>query len=295
MPSGWATQIDRWWTFTGKPWLSNLPAGWAWAIVLLAASVIAWALFGETVRHALRARRPWARPPRRCPECWYDMSAHDGRKCPECGREAGSERRLHRRRRRPRLALLALVLVLAGLGELAWLRWGEGRWIRRAPLAFVMPRLTPIQKPKDPYAFQYQYRVLVASLNDGLTGAQWREALTRTEFAVARPRADAADPVTIDLREPYWTNFLTLDVATRPGPAPGDPATLGVVGYTPPAPDGSRTVVLAGPAAVTVPAPQPGRPVVLTIRAYHSAARVRDRLAWEGELEVEAPVVSPGG
>jgi len=52
---------------------------------------------------------------RRCPKCWYDMSATTGLTCPECGRTARAERRLFRTRRRARLIVLAAVAC-----SLAW-------------------------------------------------------------------------------------------------------------------------------------------------------------------------------
>jgi hypothetical protein len=62
---------------------------------------------------------------RRCPGCWYDLSATAGLKCPECGHEAGVEKSLYRTRRAPRLAILALFL-LAG----AYASWATPRVVR---------------------------------------------------------------------------------------------------------------------------------------------------------------------
>lgn len=56
---------------------------------------------------------------RRCAKCWYDMSATAGLKCPECGREAKSEKGLHRSRRRWGWAFAATVLLIGG--GAAWL------------------------------------------------------------------------------------------------------------------------------------------------------------------------------
>jgi ssDNA-binding Zn-finger/Zn-ribbon topoisomerase 1 len=82
---------------------------------LLAYSIAA--LFGllalSWVLHRLCADRACGR--RRCPQCWYDMSATEGRRCPECGREAKREKKLFRTRRRWRLAMVALLpLLFAG-------------------------------------------------------------------------------------------------------------------------------------------------------------------------------------
>ena len=77
---------------------------------------------------------------RRCPKCWYDMSATIARDapsaapltCPECGHEPTSIRALYRPRRRRRLALLGLAVIVAGL-------YGQTvpRALRTGPLGLV--------------------------------------------------------------------------------------------------------------------------------------------------------------
>ena len=81
------------WIFTISGWL-----------LVLAGVFIAW-------------RFGWRDPgkgTRRCPRCWYDMSATAGLKCSECGHEARREAALFRRRRRWRwLVVAALMLLIA--------------------------------------------------------------------------------------------------------------------------------------------------------------------------------------
>lgn len=48
---------------------------------------------------------------RRCPKCWYDLSATKGSLCPECGRETAKESRFYRTRRKPGLFWLAAALA----------------------------------------------------------------------------------------------------------------------------------------------------------------------------------------
>ncbi len=84
---------------------------------------------------------------RRCPRCWYDMSATEGRRCPECGREARSERALRRTRRRWRIALLCIPL-LAG----AWLlhrlpEINKRGMIAAAPTTLLIPATAIWNKP----------------------------------------------------------------------------------------------------------------------------------------------------
>lgn len=87
---------------------SGVSLQWLWWMMgsLLGAAGLAlliWALWGDR-----------ARGRRRCPKCWYDLSATGGLTCPECGRTAKNERRLHRTRRRRSWAALGLLLVALG-------------------------------------------------------------------------------------------------------------------------------------------------------------------------------------
>lgn len=79
---------------------------WTGAIFLgvLAILVATWALFADSSRGR-----------KRCPACWYDMSASPTLTCPECGRTAAGPRALHRTRRRWRaLPISAALLLLCG-------------------------------------------------------------------------------------------------------------------------------------------------------------------------------------
>lgn len=85
---------------------------WAlWGLIGVSVLLALHALFWDWLR---RARRPDVR---RCPRCWYDMSA-GGLTCPECGRTAKSERAMHRARRRWSMVVVALVLALSSLWTL---------------------------------------------------------------------------------------------------------------------------------------------------------------------------------
>lgn len=76
---------------------------WTGAIFLgvLALLVATWALFADS-----------ARGRKRCPKCWYDMSASPTLTCPECGTTAKSPAALLRTRRRWRVLLVSAALVL---------------------------------------------------------------------------------------------------------------------------------------------------------------------------------------
>ncbi|VAX41405.1 hypothetical protein MNBD_PLANCTO03-2176 [hydrothermal vent metagenome] len=84
-----------------------------WGVVAFGMVLAVWGARGERSKGR-----------RRCPKCWYDMSATlrgtgdravAGLICPECGHEPTGERALYRSRRRPRLVMLGVSLVVAGL------------------------------------------------------------------------------------------------------------------------------------------------------------------------------------
>lgn len=89
---------------TSPDWWIN-PALWLGGTIVAAAALflLAWAVFADRSRGR-----------RRCPRCWYDMSATTGLKCPECGRDAKGERHLFSTRRRKWIAALATVFMFAG-------------------------------------------------------------------------------------------------------------------------------------------------------------------------------------
>jgi hypothetical protein len=104
------------WLFTAAAWM-----------LLLAGVFVAW-------------RFGWRDPgkgTRRCPKCWYDMSATSGLKCSECGREAGSERRLHRRRRRRRWFAVGVLIASSSWVPFKWPEYERLRPLGDAWLAFL--------------------------------------------------------------------------------------------------------------------------------------------------------------
>ncbi len=76
----------------------------AGAVALIGALIVAWALFSDRSRGR-----------KRCPKCWYDMSATVGLICPECGRDAERPARLEKTRRRWVIAAIGMVVALGSL------------------------------------------------------------------------------------------------------------------------------------------------------------------------------------
>jgi len=64
-----------------------------------------WALFADR-----------ARSRRRCPRCWYDLSATDALVCSECGFVARREKKLYKTRRKSRWACVAAVVLVMAYG-----------------------------------------------------------------------------------------------------------------------------------------------------------------------------------
>lgn len=99
-------------------------------VALSALALLLWALLGDRLR-TRAARR--AGTLRRCPRCWYDMSATTGLTCPECGRTAKYERRLLRSRRRDRWAAASLLLLTLAAATLAYPHGKNNVWRRWLP------------------------------------------------------------------------------------------------------------------------------------------------------------------
>ena len=85
----------------GPPWVYYLAAA-------LLSLLGLWLLYWSMWRDRSRGRR-------RCPKCWYDMSASPSLICSECGYIAKRERTLRRTRRHWRIALLAILTLLLAL------------------------------------------------------------------------------------------------------------------------------------------------------------------------------------
>lgn len=96
-------------------------AGW---LLLLGGVLVVWWL----------GWRDTGKGSRRCSKCWYDMGATAGLKCPECGREAKTEKQLHRSNRRWRFVLVGILCVLAAFPV------SRGAQVQKDGIAGFVPR-----------------------------------------------------------------------------------------------------------------------------------------------------------
>jgi hypothetical protein len=94
-----AIYLERQFTASGNRWTTPLLVIGA-SVCLFAFLLLIWAIIGDRSRGR-----------KRCPKCWYDMSASPSLQCPECGKSAKSERKLSKARR-PRWAFVLAVLMV---------------------------------------------------------------------------------------------------------------------------------------------------------------------------------------
>ena len=88
-------------TERGLDWVLN---GVGAIALIVGGIVVLWALFADR-----------ARGRKRCPKCWYDLSASPEPRCSECGFVARTERKLRKTRRRWRGCFLGLFIIAVGL------------------------------------------------------------------------------------------------------------------------------------------------------------------------------------
>ena len=136
-----------WWIFGSLVGLGGLALG-------------LWAMFGDRSRGR-----------RRCPRCWYDMSATSHRRCSECGHEVRKESAFFRTRRRWRRIALGLVLILTGLATFFGHEVYDKGWVRATPTVVYivfLPHLGSqttfkelLDRVSDGQLDQWEYRLLV--------------------------------------------------------------------------------------------------------------------------------------
>lgn len=184
-----------------------------WSLVVLALVLALWAMFWD---------RPRGR--RRCPKCWYDMTASPGMKCSECGHDATSVRHLLKTRRMWRW--LVAGVVAAGVGyvllvtprvlQVGWrgavptsaLIW----WVTHTESEAVWDDLTKRMSAPTKQAAELARR----AAKDQLWDWQWRWMLRRVEVVRYRERWPVDYKWVISTGLPYWLVSIGHPQATSP-------------------------------------------------------------------------------
>ncbi len=158
----------------------------SWVVLVLrivGCAVVLWVLFGDWCRQRLLRRR-------RCPKCWYDMSATPGLRCSECGFLAASERRLLKARRRWWMVAAALAMFLLSHGLNVMPQVKQRGWLAALPTT-VLIFVTPVSDEAWKQSSWRHGRILGTPVDPVLTelvercnarqlyGWQWRILLTR--------------------------------------------------------------------------------------------------------------------
>lgn len=142
-----------------------------------------WLLYWSLLKDRAKGRR-------RCPKCWYDMSATEGLRCSECGYEAKREKNLHKTRRRKLIAAFALITFISGGVISSWPLVKDFDWITVAPI-WLLKHQGDLGSPQGLAA----RKELARRLGDGLLSAQ--EIRDLVEHALAMQ----ADP------NSFWPNY----------------------------------------------------------------------------------------
>jgi hypothetical protein len=171
---------------------------WSWAFYTIA-GVLACAGVWLGWRALLHDR---ARGRKRCPKCWYDLTALTGLdepeaparesspapnapselpRCPECGHVARKMKHLSRTRRHWKLALLALVLMMLSVGSGVTPKVRRDGWASLIPLR-AFPLLRHLLKPDQFARLEpgYQQRVLALGPDAALDAVARDHSLLRT-------------------------------------------------------------------------------------------------------------------
>ncbi|MCI0364143.1 MAG: hypothetical protein L0Y44_01890 [Phycisphaerales bacterium] len=224
---------------SGYPWTAWIFWIGGALLALSGLTLLTWSLFWDRSKGR-----------RRCPRCWYDMSATPALICSECGKVAKRERKLGKTRRRWRLAIIAFLGVLSG----GWLTLmpkadRDGWWslvpnrVLIAGLPFAgsiddfwckeMARRVALGTPFQDPRFQSRF----GAPNYKLTAREWEQFFDRCVAGdvLARPLSERwkqkygelihawtqsglfeVDPEAEAAQHKLWTLPLHLEVSSRP-------------------------------------------------------------------------------
>ncbi|MCC7388044.1 MAG: hypothetical protein IT431_04665 [Phycisphaerales bacterium] len=157
-------------------------------------ALLAWSLLADRLR-TRHARREGTL--RRCPRCWYDMSATEGLTCPECGKTARHERRLGRARRRYRHAAASLIILALGAAVIAYPHGRGGVWIRWLPdtaVILLIPYTPDNQLAAEEIGRRLGFRGTAPAVHTPGQLAEWQWSLLR--WSAERAWLKLPDPTT---------------------------------------------------------------------------------------------------
>ena len=147
-------------TERGLDWVFN---GLGAIALIVGGIVVLWALLADR-----------ARGRKRCPKCWYDLSASPEPRCSECGFVARTERKLRKTRRHWRGCLLGLFIIVLGVSGPAY-RVYKNDWRNLVPTTALILWMPDLETEHADL-----YDALETRMADGrLTDRQWEWLLDR--------------------------------------------------------------------------------------------------------------------
>ena len=156
-------------------------AGW---VLLVGGVLVAW-WFGW---------RDTGKGSRRCSKCWYDMGATAGLKCPECGREAKTEKQLHRSNRRWRFVVVGLVMMLAAYPVARVPR------VQKDGIAGLLPRIVILAAWPE----------LISPKNFDSTNLSWWQYNPNAVQRVFESATLGSDLSTLETRAIVWSSIRAM-------------------------------------------------------------------------------------
>lgn len=172
---------------------------WSWlamaaTMALIGAVLTAWALLSDR-----------ARGRKRCPKCWYDMSATVGLICPECRHDAERSSRLEKTRRRWVIAGIGMVVALGSLyPALRSFQMRNGLW-PLSPTEVLIQRFNSTGWPR------YRDSAAAEELFSRLAGSGVSDAQRRRVYDTLLPSAIQTRnrwPVTLPMRVRLAPSFM---------------------------------------------------------------------------------------
>ena len=134
------------------------------AIALIVGGILVlWALFADRSRGR-----------KRCPKCWYDLTASPGMRCSECGFVARTERKLRKTRRRWRRGVVGLFIIAVGLAGPGYREYHDD-WHRLVPTTALILWMPDLEKKQPKLYGSLESRMA----DDRLADWQWEWLLDR--------------------------------------------------------------------------------------------------------------------